>query len=272
MRKPIIVLLILLCAALALFSSYMVFSEIREYRQGADAYRELTGFADLPKQTEPETKPSTEPKPSETEAETEPEEPAAVLPVVDFPALCETAPDVIAWLTLPDSVINYPVVQADDNEYYLRRLYDGTYNQAGCLFADYRCAADMTGRNTVIYGHNMRNGTMFSTLKEYASQEYYEVHSMMYLITPECGYTVEIFAAFTASPNETGSDNSPWRVEWSNTDTFAEWLILAAERSVIVSNVAVDSDDRILTLSTCTNSGKDRFIVMGKLTAVNETE
>lgn len=270
MRKPIIVLLILLCAALALFSGYMVFSEIREYKEGSEAYDELTEFVEQPKQTEPETKPSTEP--SETESMTEPEEPTVVLPAVDFTALREKAPDVIGWLTLSDTAINYPVVQADNNDYYLRRLYDGTYNQAGCLFADYRSAADLSGRNTVIYGHNMRDGSMFSTLREYVSQEFCEAHPTMYLITPDCGYIVEIFAAFTASPSETGSDTSPWRVEWPDEDAFAKWLIRSAERSVINTDVTVESGDRILSLSTCTNSGKDRFLVMGKLTAVNETE
>ena len=272
MRKPIIVLLILLCAALTLFSGYMVFSEIREYKEGSEAYDELTEFVEQPKQTEPETEPNTEPEPSETESMTEPEESTVVLPAVDFTALREKAPDVIGWLTLTDTAINYPVVQADDNDYYLRRLYDGTYNQAGCLFADYRSEADMSGRNTVIYGHNMRNGSMFSTLREYAAQEYYEAHPTMYLITPDCGYIVEIFAAFTASPNETGSDTSPWRVEWPDEDAFAKWFTRAAERSVIKTDVAVEPSDKILTLSTCTNSGKDRFLVMGKLTAVNETE
>lgn len=272
MKKSIIVLLVLLCVALTLFSGYMVFSEIREYKEGSEAYDKLTEFVELPKQTEPESEPSKESKPSETESMTEPWEPAAVLPAVDFTALREKAPDVIGWLTLPDTAINYPVVQADDNDYYLRRLYDGTYNQAGCLFADYRSAADLSGRNTVIYGHNMRDGSMFSTLREYAAQEYYEAHPTMYFITPDCGYIVEIFAALTASPSETGSDTSPWRIEWSDGDAFSEWLAIAAERSVISTGITVNSDDRILTLSTCTNSGKDRFLVMGKLIVVNETE
>lgn len=272
MRKKLILPIILILTVLLVLSSYMLFSEIREYKQGTDAYDELTEFVELPEQTKPETQPSTEPELSETESMTEPEEPTVVLPAVDFTALREKAPAVIGWLTLPDSVINYPVVQADDNEYYLRRLYDGTYNQAGCLFADYRCAADITGRNTVIYGHNMRNGTMFSTLREYAAQEYYEAHPTMYLITPDCGYIVEIFAAFTASPSETCGDTSPWRVEWPDEDAFSEWLAIAAERSSISTGITVNSNDRILTLSTCTNSGKDRFLVMGKMTAVNETE
>ena len=71
---------------------------------------------------------------------------------MDFEALRETGPDIIGWLNLPDTAINYPVTQADDNEYYLRHLYDGTYNKTGCLFADYENQEDFSDRNTIIYG------------------------------------------------------------------------------------------------------------------------
>ena len=262
MRKKLVVFLLIICSVLTVFSGYMVCSVICEYKDASDAYDDLIEFVELPEQTKSETEKSI----------TEPEEPVAVLPAVDFNGLREKAPEVIAWLFLPDTAINYPVVQADDNNYYLRRLYDGTYNQAGCLFADYRCAADLSGCSTVIYGHNMRNGTMFSTLNEYAAQEYFESHPTMYLITPSEGYIVKIFAVFTASPKEINSGTSPWQVEWSDNSDFAAWLTHAAKRSIIMSNVTVNSDDRILTLSTCTDSGKKRFLVIGKLTAVNETE
>lgn len=82
----------------------------------------------------------------------------------------------LAWLYCPDTVINYPVVQSDDNEYYLRRLMDGSSNTAGTLFADYRCSPDFSDPHTVIYGHNMKNDTMFGILPEYGAQEFYEPH------------------------------------------------------------------------------------------------
>ena len=95
-----------------------------------------------------------------------------VLPAVDFESLRESGPDIIGWLNLPDTVINYPVTQTDDNEYYLHHLYDGTYNKVGCLFADYENKADFSDRNTIIYGHNMRDGSMFAVLNEYDEQSY----------------------------------------------------------------------------------------------------
>lgn len=96
--------------------------------------------------------------------------------VVDFEELWKENGDVVGWLYCPDTVINYPVVQGDDNDYYLRRLLDGSNNIAGTLFIDARNKGDFSDWNTVVYGHNMRNDTMFGTLTEYASQEYYCSH------------------------------------------------------------------------------------------------
>ena len=161
------------------------------------------------------------------------------------------------------------MTQTDDNEYYLHHLYDGTYNKVGCLFADYENAADFSDRNTIIYGHNMRDGSMFAALNEYAEQSYYDTHKQMYLVTPEGGYVVELFAAFTAKPAESGNDTSPWRLEWKDDGDYTTWLTAMKERSVVESDVTVTCSDKVLTLSTCTPGGAQRFIVMGKLVEVD---
>ena len=183
--------------------------------------------------------------------------------------IVKTSEDIIGWLTLPDTVINYPVTQADDNEYYLHHLYDGTYNKVGCLFADYENKADFSDRNTIIYGHNMRDGSMFAALNEYDEQSYFDTHKQMYLVTPEGGYLCEVFAAFVAKPSESGSDTSPWRLSWKDDGAYTTWLTAMAERSVVETDVTVTSSDKVLTLSTCTPGGASRFIVMAKLVEVN---
>ena len=140
----------------------------------------------------------------------------------------------------------------------------------GCLFIDYENAEDFSDNNTIIYGHNMRDGSMFSTLVEYKAQAYYDEHPEMYLITPEGGYVAEVFSAFVASPEESGSETSPWALEWKDSGAYTTWLSAMQERSVIETGVSVTSSDKVLTLSTCTNGGADRFIVMGRLVAVTE--
>ena len=251
-----------ICAALALGSGFLMVRDICQYTESAGAYEDLASLVELPEQTE---------APEDDTTETEPagEEPSVVLPVVDFEALRETGPDIIGWLTLPDTPVNYPVTQADDNEYYLHHLYDGTYNKVGCLFADYENKADFSDRNTIIYGHNMRDGSMFAALNEYDEQSYFDTHKQMYLVTPEGGYLCEIFAAFVAKPSESGSDTSPWRLSWKDDGSYTTWLTAMAERSVVETDVTVTSSDKVLTLSTCTPGGASRFIVMGKLAAVN---
>lgn len=208
-----------ICAALALGSGFLMVRDICQYTESAGAYEDLASLVELPEQTE---------APEDDTTETEPagEEPSVVLPVVDFEALRETGPDIIGWLTLPDTPVNYPVTQADDNEYYLHHLYDGTYNKVGCLFADYENKADFSDRNTIIYGHNMRDGSMFAALNEYDEQSYFDTHKQMYLVTPEGGYLCEIFAAFVAKPSESGSDTSPWRLSWKDDGSYTPGLPL----------------------------------------------
>ena len=248
---------------LAACSSFMLVQEIGEYRESAEAYDGLADLVEMPQQEE---------KPDTTE-ETSGEADSVVLPSVDFEILQENGPDIIAWLTLPDTAVNYPVTQAEDNDYYLRHLYDGTYNKAGCLFADYENKKDFSDRNTIIYGHNMRDGSMFASLNEYKEQSYYDSHPQMYLVTPDGGYLCDIFAAFEAKPKESGSDTSPWRMEWKDDGAYTTWLSAMADRSVVETDVTVTSSDKVLTLSTCTPGGASRFIVMGKLTeVVTETE
>ena len=252
-----------LCGLLALGSGFLIVRDLSQYAESAGTYNGLAKHVEVPEQ-------AGEPEEPGAEEETGREDSSTVLPVVDFEALRENGPDIIGWLNLPDTAINYPVTQTDNNEYYLRHLYDGTYNKVGCLFADYENQADFSDRNTIIYGHNMRDGSMFAALNEYGGQSYYDGHPQMYLVTPDGGYVMEVFSAFEAKPAESGSDTSPWRLSWKDDGAYTTWLSEMAGRSVIETDVTVTSSDKVLTLSTCTPGGKSRFIVIGKLAAVND--
>ena len=111
---------------------------------------------------------------------------------VDFDQLRQQNEDVTAWLYLPDSVINYPVLQHGDNDYYLTRQIDGSYNKNGSIFMDYRNASDFSDRNTIIYGHHMRTGNMFGKLVNFKSDSYYQQHDHMFIMTPQVTYRLEL--------------------------------------------------------------------------------
>ena len=135
----------------------MLAREIGQYKESADTYAGLSEYV-TPAETDGEN--GTVEAPEETGAS------SISLPTVDFESLLAQGPDVKAWLELPGTVIQYPVAQGEDNSYYLKHLYDGTANKVGCLFIDYENAEDFSDNNTIIYGHNMRDGSMFSTLVE----------------------------------------------------------------------------------------------------------
>ena len=177
---------------------------------------------------------------------------------LDNPYYKEPAPEKKPATTAPQSPSGY-----------LNHLYDGTYNRVGCLFADYENRADFSDRNTIIYGHNMRDGSMFALLNRYDEQSYFDTHRQMYLVTPKGGYVMEIFTAFAAKPEESGSETSPWQLSWKDDGAYTTWLTAMKERSAVESDVTVTCSDKVLTLSTCTPGGTGRFLVMGKLVKVD---
>ncbi len=179
---------------------------------------------------------------------------------IDFDSLEATNKDVVGWIYSENSPINYPIVQSGDNDYYLRKMIDGSYNNAGSIFMDFRNNRDFTDLNTIIYGHNMKNGSMFGTLDKYKSQEYYEEHPVIYLITPEQTYKIELFAGIV-----THDSSNVYHIPQKHEDlkTLYNELI---NKSTFTSSVSLDERDRIITLSTCSyETDEARYVVIGKI-------
>lgn len=181
------------------------------------------------------------------------------LPQIDFQALSAINPEAVGWLYAPDTVLSYPVAQGADNRYYLTHLFDGTENSAGSLFLDSRCPG-LTGRNSVIYGHYMKNGTLFASLQEYQDQDYYEVHPVLYLLTPEGTLTIQLFSAYIAGTEEADA----WQLTFPSDEAYGAWLADLQARSCFTSTVVPTTADRVITLSTCNYSFPDaRFVCHG---------
>ena len=176
---------------------------------------------------------------------------------VDFDVLKQQNKDIVGWIYAKDTPINNPVLQSNDNMYYLKKLITGEYNSAGSLFMDYRNDSKMQNGNTIIYGHNMKNGTMFGSLQKYKNQDYYETHKLMYYFTPEKNYLVRIFCACTES-----TDSKIYTFNNLTQSTIDNII----KKSNFTSDVTVTENDKIITLSTCAYEYKDaRYVVLGKL-------
>lgn len=173
-------------------------------------------------------------------------EPAPERPEVDFAALSEINSDAAAWLICEGTELSCPVVQGEDNEYYLTHLFDGTPNASGCLFLDSRAEGGFGARHSIIYGHHMKDGSMFAALDGYKEQEFYEEHPALLLLTPEGDFEAEVFSACVVP---TSSD--VWRLDFADEADFASWLSSIAASSAITTALTPSPTDRVLTLSTC---------------------
>ncbi|MBP5169223.1 MAG: class B sortase [Oscillospiraceae bacterium] len=181
--------------------------------------------------------------------------------VVDFEALTERNADVCGWLYCPDTVISYPVVQAEDNSFYLHRDIDLNYSSYGTLFTETMSAKDFDNDNSIIYGHHMKDGGMFAGLVNYTKKSYYEKHPVFYLNTPEMNYRIELFAAFLTDMYSDAYNNS-----FDSDEEMQAWLDAAKELSAIQTDVEIQPGDKVLTLSTCTYEyDTARYVVMGKM-------
>lgn len=193
------------------------------------------------------------------------QEAAGELPIeVDFDVLCKENQNVVGWLYCPDTPINYPVVQAADNDFYLHRLLDGSYNAAGSLFMDYRNSADFSDWNSVIYGHNMRYDSMFGTLPDYKAQSYFEAHPVIFLLTPEQNYKINLLAGFV-TPANAGLYSAFNPSEGKRASFVEKWMNASDFDSASVPVPGC----KFITLSTCSYEYSNaRYVVVGILEEV----
>jgi len=177
-------------------------------------------------------------------------------------------PDIVAYIYIEGTNINNVVLQGQDNGFYLYRDMFRNPNVNGALFMDYRNTPNFDDPNTVIYGHNMRNGTMFHDLRYFTSQEFAEQHSHINVITDDRVLIYEIFSVFT-----TRVDFDYIQVHFDSQDEFADLLNEIHRRRFFNMAATATAEDNILVLSTCTNVDDDmRIVVTGKLVQIIEIE
>jgi len=267
-RKIPLILLCLLFLGMAGYFGIRLHREWSEYRTGEKAYEELARHVRL--DTSPAREESTkeqEPVPSaatdtaewEQAPSTEPDD--TNWPTVDFEALQATNADIVAWIFIEGTNINYPVVQGADNSYYLNRLFDGSHNRAGTIFMDYRNERDLSDKHTVFYGHHMKNGTMFNQITKYKDQAFYDAHPVCLVMTPNGNYKLEFFAGYVTDMN-----SQAWKLEFASDEEFTLWLEDTISGSDFKSEVNPTPQDRIITFSTCTYEYNDaRYVLTGIL-------
>lgn len=251
MKKIIGISVLILAVSLMSFSGFKLWNIYSEYAAGDELYDDYVNsfFHD-----------NLDFEEVERVEEAEEVEKKTLNFAINFDDLFEENKDIVGWIYSENTPINYPIVQSSDNDYYLRRLLDGSGNIAGSIFMDYRNSADLTDLNTLIYGHNMKNDTMFGSLKKYRHQEYYDKHPNMYLSTPEGDFYIELIAGY-----ETDIFSNIYILPETKEelDVLYEEII---ERSTFETKASFQEGDRLITFSTCSN-GPDtsRYVLVGKI-------
>ena len=177
---------------------------------------------------------------------------------VDFNKLKEQNNETIAWLKINNTNVEYPVVKGTNNSFYLNHSFDKSKNSAGWIFADYKNKFDNTDKNIVIYGHNMRDGSMFGSMLNILDAKWYEneenTNITLYTENEKCIY--KVFSIYKIE-----NEDYYIKTEFKNDNEFEEFVKNLKKRSIKDFNVDISKDDNILTLSTCANNNKYRIVL-----------
>lgn len=249
-RKDNLILIIAVC--IFIFSAYKLIGIYSEYHKGDKEYDNIVEDA-----IEIQTREDSE----ETKDDSEQEPKVHTTLKVDFDKLKKVNQDVVGWIQFDEpKKINYPVVRGDDNDKYLTTTFEGKKNSSGTLFMDVNNSGEFADRNTFIYGHNMKNGSMFGQLRKYKTKEYYEQNPYFYIYTPD-GKEVkyQIFAVCIVE------DTSRSYTRFYNSDEeYLDYLKYVKNIARYDTGVELAADSKIVSLSTCTNvSETQRLLVHG---------
>ncbi len=262
MQKHTKRIIVLLLISVFIVSGALVLRQISSRFTAENTYRKAQQIANL------ESPPTTSgpDAPSRKESQTDKssmDENLQFLLETDLSALRQICEDVVGWIYIPDTPISYPLLQAEDNEEYLNKTWDGSRNRAGSIYLECKNEPDFQDFNTLVYGHRMKDGSMFGSLGDYSQQAYWEEHPYVYITTDHSVLQYEIFSAYEAPVT---SDTYRLYVEDDETKrTVLEFFITS---SVLKSTLTPTIEDSILTLSTCTGTGTyhSRWVVQAALT------
>lgn len=256
--KAIYSILLVFFSALLIFSSYMIISILVENKENADEMEEIKNIA-MNNGNE-----NVEPTPTVTTSS----DPVDKVPFdwhndIDFNSLLDLNQDIIGWIYIPDTVIDYPIVLGKDNDYYLDRSFLKKKNRAGSIFMNYPNSENFDDFNTTLFGHNMKAGTMFHELISYQEQEFFDTHDTIYVYTPYDILEYKVASVYIAKATD-----DYWYATIKDKADFAK---RANKKSIIESEFDITKESKILTLSTCTYEFKDaRFVVHAVLNNIKE--
>lgn len=251
-------IILLLGCALVIGSGVYLGSIFLEYNEGTSEYDALQQMVFAQVEEAAPQSDGTVPEAADDVAENSGPSEADLQVMQAISALKEDNEEVIGWITFDNMELSYPIMHRDDNEYYLNHTFSGEVNSAGSIFMEAANAPNFEDMHSIVYGHNMKNLSMFGQLKKYKTEEFYEEHQFFTIYTEEHVYRYQIFAYYDIS--ETGD---VYMIGFQPDEEYQEFINKMLRRSYYDTDVEVTEQDKVITLSTCSTEG-NRFVVNAK--------
>ena len=227
-KKALRIVLMLICIGIFVFSLYNIIDIMMEYKE-IESYYELT----IDEYVEVDDD--------------------GLISQVDLAKLVAKNEDVKGWIYIGGTTINYPLLQGPNNDYYLYLNYDEEYSGAGSIYIDSGCESDLSDDHTIIYGHNMKNDTMFGTLNDFKVQEHGDAHPYVYILKPDGKWNkYEIFAYYRADVFDGTFD-----LFTENDEKMSNYIDLIASKNYYDNTKLPTEGEKVITLSTCTEDLDD---------------
>ena len=246
-------ILFFICTAVFIYSLINIFNYYYEGYKNKKTYQELGNLFHTQENTqEPQKMKSAESKDEDTTSNND-----SLTLRERFEPLLKINPEVVGWITLPGTVIDYPVVRTDDNEYYLSHDIYGNESKRGAIFMDCGNSPNADNRNTILYGHNMRDGSMFKDLTRYKNEDFFEENTTLWFYTLKEITQWEIFSAYV-----TKSEFNYIKKDFISDEDYLSFITALKDKSMHQTEIELNAEDRIITLSTCSYEVDDaRFVV-----------
>ena len=261
MKRIFFIALTVICAVIFVLCTLKIYRLYTDERKSAESFESLAELvSDVPSETVTIT---AENEADETQTFTEPKK---ITPQDKYGAVHEQNSDFIGWITIDGTNINYPVMQTKkEPDYYLKHGFDKSYSEYGVPYLQWDCDA-LTSDNLVVYGHNMKNGTMFSDLERYADEAFYQSHRYICFDTLTDYGTYEIIAVFRTTAYSDDGFKYYNFVDAEDTADFNSFVEKCKELSLYDTGVTAEYGDKLLTLSTCEYTRTNgRLVVVAKL-------
>lgn len=256
MKKKIRIVLLAVFVCVFAASAFVLGRELLDYKKGQETYDEAAELAGVPDFTQPLPDTSAAPAASAGASASAPAAPVYVDPYarelqsMDFAALQKVNSDVLGWIVIPGTTVSYPLVHTDNNTYYLTHTWKKWSSAVGAIFLEARNDADFSDFNTVIYGHNMNNGSMFGSLKKYKKKSWWSAHPTVYITDADGSRAYRIFAAY-----EVSTTGDTYQIGFPSDAAKQSFLDYCVGQSLYDTGVVPTVYDHIVTLSTCTGRG-----------------